>query len=176
MTFAIEKTLPYITQDEINEVCRRLGKQIESDYRDKNLLIICILKGSFIFTADLIRHINLPLSVEFVQLSSYGSSKTSSGQIKIVKDITSDVKGRDVLVVEDILDTGSTLNRFREHLMGHGPKSVRICALLDKPSKRVAQIQADYVGRVIDDLFVVGYGLDFSETYRNLPEIRYLPD
>jgi hypoxanthine phosphoribosyltransferase len=169
-----EKALPYISAKEISDICKRLGQQIEKDYKDKNLVVICILKGSIIFTADLIRYINLPMKIEFVRLSSYGNETKSSGHVRIVKDISCDLQGKDVLVVEDILDTGNTLFFFKNHLMNSKPRSVKICTLLDKPSRRVAKIEADYCGKAIEDRFVVGYGLDYAEKCRNYPDILYV--
>lgn len=175
MSFSIEKTLPFISQTEIKNICQRLGQHISIDYKGKDLVCLVILKGSFVFAADLIRNIKVPMSVEFVQLTSYGHGTQSSGVVKIVKDVTTDIKNKDVLVIEDILDTGTTLNAFTKHLKSHTPRSVSICTLLDKPARRVAAIQAQYVGKTIEDKFVVGYGLDYAELYRNLPEIRYFP-
>ncbi|MDZ4677201.1 MAG: hypoxanthine phosphoribosyltransferase [Oligoflexia bacterium] len=169
-----EKALPYISASEISEICNRLGKQIEKDYTGKELVVICILKGSIIFTADLIRCINLPMKIEFVRLSSYGNSTESSGHVRILKDVTSDIRDKDVLVVEDILDTGHTLSFFKNHLAASKPRSLKICTLLDKPARRLAEIEADYCGKAIEDRFVVGYGLDYSEKCRNYPDILYV--
>ena len=167
----LENTKPYISKEEIEKLCLNLGKQIEKDYQGKELVVICVLKGSILFTADLVRHINLPLKIDFVRLSSYGNATESSGRVRIIKDLTFDISGKDVLVVEDILDTGTTLSFFKKHLEALHPRSVKLCTLLDKPSRRKVAIEADYVGRKIDDFFVVGYGLDYQEKCRNYPDI-----
>lgn len=153
---------------------RELGALISADYRGRDLALVSILKGSLPFLADLMRRIEVPLSVDFMEVSSYGATTESSGVVRIVKDIANSVEGRDVLVVEDIVDTGSTLAFVLEHLRSQRPASVRLCTLLDKPARRIVPIEIDYRGFEIPDRFVVGYGLDFAERYRNLPFIGVL--
>ncbi|HHW62189.1 MAG TPA: hypoxanthine phosphoribosyltransferase [Syntrophomonadaceae bacterium] len=162
------------TQEEIAQTVARLGAKITRDYEGKELLVIGILKGAFVFMADLIRVINLPLSVDFMEVSSYGDSTISSGEVRIMKDLQHSIEGKHVLVVEDIVDTGVTLHYITEILKKRGPKSVKICCLLDKPSRRNSPIVSDYVGYEIPDYFVVGYGLDYAEKHRNYPAICVL--
>jgi hypoxanthine phosphoribosyltransferase len=167
-----DKTKLLISRDEISKICKDLGAQISKDYNGQEILVICVLKGSIIFVADLIREITLPLTVDFMRASSYGNSTTSSGNVRILKDVSVDIKDKHVLLVEDILDTGHTLTFLTKHLLASKPASLKLCTLLDKPSRRVAAISADYVGRKIDDLFVVGYGLDYQQLCRNYPDIH----
>lgn len=168
----IEKIL--VTEQELNEINARLGKQITEDFKDKNLLVLGILKGCVFFMTDLVRQINLPLSIDFMSVSSYGAGTESTGRVKITKDIDIDLNGYDVLLVEDILDSGRTLNYVSEILKTRGANSIRIATLLDKPERRVAPIAPDYVGCDVPDEFVVGYGLDYNQKYRNLPYIGAL--
>ena len=168
-----DKATLYISAEEIKNICRDLGKQIEKDYQNQDLLLICVLKGSVIFFADLVRQINLPLKMDFVRLSSYGSKTESSGTVTILKDVTQDIRGQNVIIVEDILDTGNTLKFLWNHLQASKPLSLKICTLLDKPSRRKVAMEADYVGRKIEDHFVVGYGLDVNEKCRNYADIFY---
>ena len=164
-----------MSQKEIEEVVDDIAGRINRDYQGKELIMVGVLKGSIMFLADLFRKITLDeCQLDFISASSYGNSAVSSGNIRITKDITANVIGRDVLVVEDILDTGNTLSYIRDLLLKKGAASVRICTLFDKPSRRKKPVTADYTGRVIDDLFVVGYGLDYSERYRNLPYVGVL--
>lgn len=163
----------YSTED-LQEACKRLGKQITADYEGKDLLAVAILNGAVVFFTDLIRHIDLPLDIDFMAVSSYGAGTSSSGKIKMIKDLNSDIAGRDVLIVEDILDTGRTLKHLVELLKSRGPASLKLAALLDKPARRVEDIHADYIGYTIPDAFVVGYGLDYAEKYRNLPYVGIL--
>ncbi|NLZ69907.1 MAG: hypoxanthine phosphoribosyltransferase [Clostridiaceae bacterium] len=165
-----------IDRDKLDEMCRRLGKQITEDYTGKNLVMIGVLKGAFIFMADLIRYINLPLRVDFMSVSSYGSGTRSSGIVKILKDIDQDISGCDVLVVEDIVDTGLTLNKLIELLATRNPTSIHVCAAFDKPSRRIVTVDIRYCGMSIPDEFVVGYGLDYNNTFRNLPDLCLLGD
>lgn len=151
-----------------------LGKQMTADYKGKNPLIIGVLKGSFIFMADLVRHIDTPCEVEFIAASSYGSGTATTGIVKLTKDLTVDIAGRHVIIVEDILDSGVTLSYLKEYMLDKCPESLRICAFLDKTERRIADIKADYVGFECPDEFYVGYGLDFAERYRNLPYIGSL--
>lgn len=156
---------------EIRQRVERMGKRITQDYQGKPLVLIGILKGSFVFLADLIRTIDLPLSVDFMAISSYGDSTQSSGVVRIQKDLDDGIGGKHVLVVEDIVDTGLTLNYIYGHVRARGALSVKICCCLDKPSRRKVAVPVHYKGFEIPDEFVVGYGLDVGERYRNLPEI-----
>lgn len=165
----IEKVL--LTEQEIHEICVKLGKQISEDYKGKKLLLVSVLKGSFVFMADLLREITLPCRIDFMSVSSYGAGTKTTGNVKIVKDLDLDLSGYDILVVEDILDSGLTLSYLKNMLMTRGPKSFKICTFLDKPSRRKADIYADYIGTMVPDEFVVGYGLDYDEKYRN---VRFL--
>lgn len=161
-----------ISREEIAATVARLAEEIKRDYQGKNPLLIGVLKGSFVFMADLIRHLEMPLEVEFVALSSYGRGREkTSGKVKVVRGLTTPVKGRDVLVVEDIVDSGLTLNFFLGYLRRHKPASVKVCALLDKVEVRRVPINIDYRGFVVPDAFIVGYGLDWDEKYRYLPDI-----
>ena len=165
----IEKVL--FSENEIEEIVGRLGAQISEDYKDKNLLLVGILKGSVVFMADLMRKISVPCSIEFMALSSYGSDTRSSGVVRVLKDLSTDIKDYDVLIIEDILDSGNTLSHLKAMLELRKPKSLKICTFFDKPERRTANISADYVGAVIPDAFIVGYGLDYAEKYRNLPYV-----
>jgi len=153
---------------------RELGARIAKDYRGKDLVLVSILKGALPFLADLMRQIPVPLSLDFLEVSSYGAGTETSGVVRILKDLANPIEGRDVLVVEDILDTGKTLAFVVDHLRSQHPSSVRLCTLLDKPSRRLVPIEIDYRGFEIPDKFVVGYGLDYAERYRNLPFIGVL--
>lgn len=159
---------------QLEEINRRLGEQITKDFADKNLLVVGILKGSLYFMADLTRNIDLPLKLDFLAVSSYGSSTRSSGSVKIIKDIDIDLAGYDVLLVEDILDSGRTLDYVSKMLSARGANSISIVTLLDKPERRVVDLKPDYVGADVPDEFVVGYGLDYDQQYRNLPYIGAL--
>ena len=168
----IERVL--FTEQELKDRVAELAAQIDRDYAGKEPMLISVLRGSFIFMADLARAITLPCTVDFMAVSSYGSGTTSSGQVKITKDLSESIEGRDIIVVEDILDSGNTLSYLFQLLQARHPASVRLCTLLDKPSRRTKPITADYTGFAVDDLFVVGYGLDYAEKYRNLPYIGVL--
>lgn len=170
----IEKIL--VTEEELADITKKLGVQITRDYAGKKLLIVGVLKGSIYFLTDLSRHIDLPCQIDFIQASSYGSSTVSSGVIKITKDIAEDLTGFDVLLVEDILDTGKTLKHIHDMLIKRNPESIAVITLLDKPSRREADIHADYVGVDVPNAFVVGYGLDYDQFYRNLPYIGILKE
>ena len=159
------------SKDEINNAIKRIASQIENDYDDEKIVFICLLKGSFMFTSDLIRHIRNPSRIDFIRASSYGSGTCSTGEVTISKDIEEGVEGENVIIVEDIIDSGLTLTRVRDTLQERNPKSIRICALLDKRARRKVEIEGDYVGFTLEDGFVVGYGIDFAEMYRNLPDI-----
>jgi len=162
------------SEEQLREKVKELGAAISEDYKDKNLLMVSVLKGSVVFMADLMRAITIPAAIDFMAVSSYGTGTKSSGVVRILKDLDSHIENYDLLLVEDILDSGNTLAYLRELLGDRGPKSIRIATLLDKPSRRVADIKADYLGFEIEDQFVVGYGLDYNEKYRNLPFIGIL--
>lgn len=162
------------SQEDLQNVVARLGKQISEDYRDKNLLMISILKGSVVFMADLMRAVTIPARIDFMSVSSYGSGVKTSGVVRILKDLDKPIEGYDLLIVEDILDSGMTLDYIVGILKARNPSSIRICTLFDKPERRVTDIKADYVGLQVPDEFIVGYGLDFDEVYRNLPFIGVL--
>lgn len=166
------KTL--VSKEEINKKIAELGEKISKDYEGKNLLMVSVLKGSVVFMADLMRVVTVPAKIDFMAVSSYGSGVKTSGVVKIVKDLDIDLHGYDVLIVEDILDSGMTLKYITELLKTRGTNSIKIATLLDKPSRRTADIKADYFGFIVPDEFVVGYGLDYNEKYRNLPEISVL--
>lgn len=170
----IEKIL--VTEEELAQVTKKLGEQITRDYTGKKLLIVGVLKGSIYFLTDLSRHIDLPCHIDFVQASSYGSGTVSSGEIEIIKDISEDLSGFDVLLVEDILDTGRTLKHIHDMLSKRNPESIAVVTLLDKPSRREVDIYADYIGIDVPNAFVVGYGLDYDQYYRNLPYIGILKE
>ncbi|MBR6572749.1 MAG: hypoxanthine phosphoribosyltransferase [Clostridia bacterium] len=163
-----------LSEEEIKEIVKRLGEQITKDYEGKNLLVVSILKGSIMIMADLLREIKLDCKIDFMAVSSYGSGTRTSGSVKIIKDLSIDLSGYDILLVEDILDSGVTLSNLKELLMLRKPASLKICAFLDKPDRRKADIVADYTGASIPDEFVVGYGLDYDEKYRNLPYVGIL--
>src|SRR6059036_806109 len=163
-----------LDSDTIQRRVRELGAEIAGDYRGKTPHLIGILKGASIFHADLVRAINLGVSIDFIAVGSYGGSTESSGEVRILKDLDESVEGKDVLLVEDILDTGLTLNYLLQILGSRGPSSVKVVALLNKPSRRIIEVPAHYVGFEIPDHFVVGYGLDFNQRYRNLPDITVL--
>jgi hypoxanthine phosphoribosyltransferase len=159
-------------KDDIDDAVSSIAKKIGEDYGGGELMTVCVLKGAFVFMSDLIRKIEgVDISVDFVILSSYGSATTTSGEVKVLKDLDSPIEGKDVLIVEDIVDTGITLKFFKDQLLRRGPRSVKICALLDKKERREVDIELDYVGLSMQDGFVVGYGIDCDESYRNLPEI-----
>lgn len=163
-----------VTEEQLKEVNERLGAKITEDFKDKNLLVVGILKGSIYFMTDLTRYIDLPLKLDFLAVSSYGVGTSSSGAVKILKDIDINLEGYDILLVEDILDSGRTLHYVCEMLKTRKPKSVSIVTLLDKPERRVVDLTPDYVGCQVPDEFVVGYGLDYDQKYRNLPYIGSL--
>ena len=163
-----------ITREEIKSAIQKMGETITRDYAGKEPVLIGILKGAILFFSDLIREIDLPLRTEFMAISSYGSSTKTSGVVRILKDLDRDILGQDVLIVEDIVDTGLTLSYLKRALMDRGPASIRIVTLLDKPARRRVDLQADYSCFEIPDAFVVGYGLDYDERYRNLPDIGVL--
>jgi hypoxanthine phosphoribosyltransferase len=168
----VERVL--FSEEELSRRVGELAAQIDADYAGKQPLLVSVLRGSFVFMADLVRKITLPCTVDFMAVSSYGAGSSSSGQVKIIKDLSEQIEGRDVIVVEDILDSGNTLSYLLEILKARKPASIRLCTLLDKPSRRVKPVQLHYAGFSIPDYFVVGYGLDYAERYRNLPYIGVL--
>ena len=163
-----------ITEDELQKRIREIGQEITEKWHGKDVMLVGILKGSVLFMADLARQIDLPVTFDFMAVSSYGKSITSSGVVRILKDLDASVEGKDVIIVEDIIDSGYTLNYIRENLEGRGTRSVSIVTLFDKPNKRKAEMDVDIVGFSLPDEFVVGYGLDFAEKYRNLPYLAVL--
>ncbi len=165
-----------IGEAELKAIVEKLGKQITEDYKGKNVLLIGVLKGSVIFMADLMRTIDLPCNIDFMAVSSYGNGTESTGRVKINKDLDSDIQGKDIIIIEDILDSGKTLYYLRDILSARKPASIKICTLFDKPERREADIKADYVGSLVPNEFIVGYGLDYSEYYRNLPFIGVLKE
>ena len=167
---------PYIlfTREEVEATVKRLAAEIGQDYHGKNPLLIGILKGSFVFMADLIRLLDFPLEVEFITLSSYGRGRESSGKIRVVKGLRAEVKGRDVLVIEDIVDTGRTISFLLDYLRKKKPASLRLCALTDKPSRRQIPVTIDYLGFTVPNKFIVGYGIDWDEKFRYLPDICFV--
>ncbi len=162
------------SEEKLASIVKEMGKKISEDYRDKNLLLVSVLKGSVVFMADLMRAIEIPCRVDFMSVSSYGAGVKTSGIVKIVKDLDIPLEGFDVLVVEDILDSGMTLSYILELLRSRNPRSIRLCTLLDKPERRTANVTADYVGAAVPDEFIIGYGLDYDEKYRNLPFVGVL--
>lgn len=162
------------SEEKLASVVAALGKQISEDYKGRNLLLVSILKGSVMFMTDLMRSITIPCQIDFMAVSSYGSGVKSSGTVRILKDLDRDISGFDVLIVEDILDSGMTLSYLMDLLYARNPNSIRICTLFDKPERRTVDIYADYKGLEVPDEFIVGYGLDYDEKYRNLPFIGVL--
>ena len=167
--FKVTKTM--LSEEQIKQKVYELGKQIEKDFQGEDLLVVGILKGASVFVADLIRNIDLDVNIDFMSVSSYGNSTESSGTVKILKDLDVDIEGKNVLIVEDIIDSGLTLSNLVAALKTRNPKALKLCTLLDKPQRRKADIPVDYVGFVIEDKFIVGYGIDYAEKYRNLPYI-----
>jgi hypoxanthine phosphoribosyltransferase len=163
-----------LTQEQVASIVQSLADQISKDYEGRELVVVCILKGAFVFLSDLIRHLRIPVQVDFVRLASYGSGMKTSGNIEITKDVEIPLVKKDVLIIEDIIDSGRTLQFLKDRLALSNPSSIRVCALLDKKARREVEIEADYLGTEVDDLFIVGYGIDFNEHYRHLPEIYYV--
>lgn len=174
--FSSPNITPILTASEIQERTKELGQKITEDYAQKadELVLICILKGSFIFTADLCRHIDMPVSVEFIGVSSYGNDTKSSGIVRLTQDLSTSIKGKHILVVEDIVDTGLTMKYLLENLSTRDPASIGLVSLLEKPSKNTSGISVDYLGFSIPDKFVIGFGLDFAGKFRNLPFVGVL--
>lgn len=173
MNDAIEQVL--FSEKEMEEMITRIARDVDRDYADKKLVLLCILKGSVVFMGELMKKLDVPCEIDFMKVSSYGAGTTSSGNINISLDITRpDLDTCDILVVEDIIDSGRTLSYLTKYLLNKGAKSVKTCTMLDKPSRRVVDFKADYVGSEIEDQFVVGYGLDYAERYRDLPYVGVL--
>jgi hypoxanthine phosphoribosyltransferase len=170
----LEKLEVLISEDRIRARVLELGKEISRDYAGRHLVVLCVLKGSFVFAADLVRAIDLPLRIEFLGVQSYGDDTESSGVVQITQDVTAPVSGEDVLLVEDIVDTGLTLDYLLNQLATRGPRSVRVCALLHKPARALKRVKLDYLGFTLEGRFVVGYGLDSAQRYRNLPYLALL--
>ena len=160
-----------LSEKEVDDRIQAIGEQISSDYAGKQVHLICVLKGGSFFLCELAKRITVPVSLDFMSVSSYGSETKSSGVVKIIKDLDEPIKGKDVLVIEDIVDSGRTLSYLMEMLKDRGPASLKLCTLLDKPDRRVIDVPVDYTGFEIPDEFVVGYGLDYDQRYRNLPYI-----
>ena len=163
-----------LSEEEIRAKCKEMGARISQEYKGKNLMLVTVLKGAVVFLADLMRAIEVPAEIDFMVVSSYGSGVKSSGVVKIVKDLDVPLAGKDLLIVEDILDSGLTLSYIKELIASRGPASIKIATLLDKPSRRTVDLVADYIGFSVPDEFVIGYGLDYDEKYRNLPYIGIL--
>ena len=168
----IERVL--LSEEEIAKKVTEIGAQISADYADKNPIIISVLKGSFVFMADLVRAITVPCTVDFMSVSSYGSGTHSSGEVKIVKDLDNSIEGRHIIVVEDILDSGRTLSYLMKTIQARGAASIALCTFLDKPERRVVPVEVAYCGFRVPDSFIVGYGLDYDQRYRNLPYVGVL--
>jgi hypoxanthine phosphoribosyltransferase len=163
-----------LSREQIASLVQGLADRISKDYSGRELIMVCILKGAFMFLADLVRYLKIPVKIDFVRLASYGSGMKSSGNIEITKDIELPIEGKDVLIIEDIIDSGHTLQFLKDRIILSNPRSVKICALLDKKARREVEMEADYLGIEVDDVFIVGYGIDFNENYRHLPDIYYV--
>ena len=162
---------PLFSREEIREAVKRLAAEISRDYSGEEVVCVCVLKGSFMFTADLVRELEIPAMVEFMRVSSYGSGMSSKGEVTITKDIEMDIHGKNVLILEDIVDSGLTLKWIWNKLLARNPKTLKIVCLVDKKARRKVDIPCDYVGLTIEDGFIVGYGIDYAEKYRNLPDM-----
>lgn len=166
-----QRIVTMVSREQIQARVTELGAQIATDYRDKNLVLVCVLKGSFVFTADLARAIDAPMRIEFLGVRSYGEGTSSSGVVQITQDLSRPIEGEDILLVEDIVDTGLTIAHLLDLFRTRRPNSIKVCTLLHKPARTRIQVPIDYLGFTIEDKFVVGYGLDWAEKYRNLPAI-----
>lgn len=166
-----EKVSVLIAEEKVNERISQIAKKISEDYAGEEICLICILKGSVFFTCELAKRITIPVTIDFMQVSSYGDGTVSSGRVKIAKDLDEPVEGKNIIVIEDIIDSGRTLSYLMNLLKVRNPKSIKLCTLLDKPDRRVVDVNVDYTGFAIPDEFVVGYGLDYAQKYRNLPYI-----
>ncbi len=176
MEFQDEFEQILLTEEEINQKVKSLGVQLTEDYRDKNPLLVGVLRGCVTFMADLMREIEVPVELDFLSVASYGQSAFTSGVVRVLKDLSEDVDGRHVILIEDIVDSGLTLNYLINYLNGRNPASIATCVLLDKPYRREVDVKADYVGFEVPDKFLVGYGLDYAQKYRNLPYVATLKD
>lgn len=163
-----------LTSDEINARVKEIGAEITRDYKGESVLMVGILRGAVVFFSELVKNVDLDVRFDFMVVSSYGSSSVSSGEVRIIKDISQPIEGKNVLIIEDIIDTGNTLKNLKRLLLTRNPKSLKICSLLDKPSRRKVEMEGDYVGFTVPNEFVVGYGLDYNEKYRNLPDVGVL--
>lgn len=162
------------TKEQIAQRVKELGEQITKDYEGESVVMVCTLRGASVFFSDLIREIDLDLQIDFIATSSYGASTKSSGEVKLMKDLNTPIAGRNVIIVEDIVDSGLTLNYVKRMLSARNPKSLKICSILDKPSGRKTELKADYAGFIVPNVFIVGYGLDYAERYRQIPEVCIL--
>ena len=169
-----EKIKVLLSEEEVDSRIKQIAAKVSKDYAGKEIHLICVLKGGVFFTCELAKRITVPVSLDFMSVSSYGDDTKSSGVVKIVKDLDQPLEGKDVLIVEDIIDTGRTLKKLKELLISRNPKKLKLVTLLDKPDRRVVDIKADYTGFTIPDAFVVGYGLDYAQKYRNLPYVGVL--
>lgn len=163
-----------ITEEEIIKRAKEIGQQITQDYKGEEVLFVGILKGAVLWLSDVIKNVELDTKIDFMAVSSYGAETKSSGVVRIIKDLDTGIEGKNVIIVEDIIDSGITLNYLKGYLQGRMPKSLKICTLLDKPAGRRTDIRGDYIGFEVEDIFIVGYGLDYDQKYRNLPYISYL--
>ncbi|GIW23005.1 MAG: hypoxanthine phosphoribosyltransferase [Candidatus Sericytochromatia bacterium] len=162
-----------INKEDLNKKVTDIAQQISNDYKNKDLIIICVLNGAIFFCVDLVKKLTIPVEIDYISVSSYHGT-SSLGEINLIRDILIDIKDKDVLILEDILDTGITLTYLKEHILSKGPKSLKICSLLDKPSRRKKEVNLDYTGFIIDDIFIIGYGMDYNQKYRQLPYIAEL--
>lgn len=169
MAYKIKNVM--ITETDIKQRVKKIAEEIENDFNNEAIILIIVLKGSFVFAADLIREIKGDIKVDFISVSSYGNDTETTGKVRLLKDLDANITNQNVVVVEDIIDSGLTLNFLRDHLKTHKPKQIKICTLLDKPERRRVELPVDYVGFVIPDEFIVGYGIDYAQMYRNLPYI-----
>ncbi len=163
-----------VSEQEIKDIVKNLSDKINSDYGEEELTVIIILKGSMIFASDLVRQLKMPVGIEFMRVSSYGDGTSSSGFINIKQDVEKDIEGKNILIIEDIIDSGNTLYKLKEVLLERKPKTLRICTLLDKPDRRISDVTVEYQGKIIPDEFAIGYGLDYNEQYRNLDYVGVL--
>lgn len=165
-----------IGKEQLQKRVAELGAEISQDFKGESILAICVLKGAVLFMSDLIREVNVDIKIDFMAVSSYGASTETTGVVRILKDLDSNIEGENVLIVEDIIDSGLTLKYLKDYLLARNPKCLKICTLLDKPKRRAADVTADYIGFTVDNKFIVGYGLDYNQMYRNLPYISYLDE
>jgi len=166
--------IPFLEKNDIDKMVATVAQKISADYQDSEPVLIGVLKGAFIFISDLVRHLTIPVQLDFLRAASYGSGTASSGEIRLTKDVEIDIRDKDVLVIEDIIDTGLTLDYIINHLKAFAPKTIKVCTLLNKRERRVSEIEVDYACYEVEKGFLVGYGLDYAENYRNLPEIYHL--